>query len=274
MGRAAIYLDGGAEANRGRPVFVSLCLRSSLLDGHGFVHGFSLRTGGVSLPPFDTLNLAWTVGDDAASVEKNRSLLASAIGYAPEALYEVSQVHGASVRVVAAGDTVTDVRRTEADALVAQPKRGALGVRVADCVPLLLADVESRAVAAVHAGWRGAVRGVVAATVDALGREAGTRPSALVAAIGPHIRVDAFEVGDDVATEISAAAQGRRVVRGNGPRPFVDLSLVVRAQLEALGVPADAIDDIGGCTHGEPARFFSFRRDGARSGRHLAVIVS
>jgi YfiH family protein len=252
---------------------VSVALRSSLLDEHGFAHGFSLRTGGVSEPPFDSLNVARNVGDETSAIDENRVRLARAVGYVPDALFEVSQVHGATVVVVEGGENVEVVRGVSADALVARRGAGAIGVRVADCAPVLLADVETRAVAAVHAGWRGAVRGVVAAAIASLVRNFDSRPEMLVAAIGPHIRVGAFEVGDDVAAEIAAAAHGRDVVRRAEPRPFVDLSRVVRAQLEHAGVRPEAIDDVGGCTHDEPERFFSFRRDGQRSGRHLAVIV-
>ncbi len=197
---------------------------STLLARHGVRHGFSLRTGGVSRAPFEALNLARNVGDDDAAVDENRRRLAIAVDYAEDRLYEVSQVHGADVRVLAPDDSVAGVRTTEADAIVALAReaRVAIGVRVADCVPVLIADIETRAVAAVHAGWRGVVRGVIPAALDALAREAGSRPSSLVAALGPHIRVGAFEVGDDVAREIAAVAHGRAVVHEATPRPFVD----------------------------------------------------
>ncbi len=248
-------------------------LRSELLVGLGFRHGFSLRTGGVSAPPFDTLNLGRAVGDDPAAVEENHRRFAEAVGCAPGRLFEVSQVHGAEVVVVGPDADPDAVRATEADALVAPAlPEMAVGVRVADCIPLLLADPVTGAVAAVHAGWRGTVARVVDRAIDALEREAGARARDLVAVIGPHIRVGAFEVGEDVAARIAAEAHGEDVVVRGAGKPHVDLARVVRAQLGARGVEGARIDDVGGCTQTDGERFFSYRRDGKRSGRHLAAI--
>lgn len=251
-------------------------LRSALLTQHGFRHGFSLRAGGVSAAPYDTLNLGRAVGDDPEAVEANHARLAEAVGYRVESLYEVSQVHGADVHVVDDGARVADVRTVTADALVVRGEGRAVAVRVADCAPVLIADTRTRAVAAAHAGWRGTVAGVVPATIAKLVEHAGSRVEDLVVAIGPHIRVEAFEVGEDVAATIAAAAHGADVVRRDRrwPKPHVDLAAVLRAQLAAIGVGPERVDDAGGCTQTEPERFFSFRRDGKRSGRHVGVIVA
>ncbi len=251
---------------------MAVILGSELLARHGFSHGFSLRTGGVSAAPFDTLNLARTVGDDPAAVAENTRRFVQAIGAEASPLYEVSQVHGNAVGQVEAGAGVEAVRGIEADALVIGAGQGAVAVRTADCVPLLVGDRRSRTVAAIHAGWRGTVRGVVAATFAVL-EARGIDAKDVVVAIGPHIRLDAFEVGEDVAREIAAAAPGEDVVRWDDPRPHVDLARVVRAQLAGLGVESDAIDDVGGCTFTEADRFFSYRRDRAPSGRHLSAIA-
>jgi len=260
---------------------VSAVLRSSLLTGHGFSHGFSTREGGVSAPPFDSLNLARNVGDDPAAVAENHRRFAEALGVSGTRVYEVTQVHGAVVQRVGRADSVAAVRLLEADALVTGPASGpapknealCLAIRTADCVPVLIADPESRAVAAAHAGWRGIVAGVIPRAILALAEAGGGDPSNFVAAIGPHIRVDAFEVGDEVAQEIEAAAPGCGAIRPRQPRPHADLSLVVRAHLGAGGVRNDNVDDVGGCTFVDAARFFSYRRDGSRSGRLLSAIV-
>jgi len=257
-------------------------LRSRVLSALGIAHGFNLRTGGLSEGPYASLNLGRSVGDLPERVEQNHRRFAAAVGYAPDALYETSQVHGAAVHVVDAGRQAQaerpprSVRAIEADALIAPAGGLAVGVRVADCVPLLLLDTRSGAVAAVHAGWRGTVRGVVEAGVHNLLATGAGDPSALRAAALPHIRRCCFEVGDDVALELLAATPGRdlSVIDRSRPKPHVDLTAIVSAKLRALGVPADAIDAVGGCTRCEPERFFSFRRDGKQSGRHLAVIVS
>lgn len=240
-------------------------LSSELLARHGFAHGFSLRTGGVSAGAFASLNLGRAVGDEPACVAENVRRFAGAIGADVGRLFEVSQVHGRAVARVAASSEVEAMRRVEADALVTSVPGAAIGVRTADCVPILIGDRESGAVAAVHAGWRGVVAGVLDAALDALASDAGS----LVAAIGPHIRV--FEVSDEVAREIASAARGEDVVVAGSPRPHVDLARAVRAQLRARGVLE--IDDVGGCTLSEPDRFFSHRRDAGRTGRHLSAIV-
>lgn len=252
-----------------------LVIGSERLAREGFAHGFSTRIGGVSSPPFDTLNLGRTVGDDPERVAENHRRLARTIGYDLARLYESTQVHGRAVRVLAPGEDVGAVRASEADALVATEAEAAVGVRTADCVPVLVADPETGAVAAIHAGWRGIVAGVIDAAIVALARRAGAPIRRLVAAIGPHIRTTSFEVGEDVAAQIAAAAgDAAVVVRGGGQKPRVDLARAVIARLVALGFDRDRVDDVGGDTFAEADRFYSHRREGSRSGRHLSVIVA
>jgi YfiH family protein len=280
-------------------------LRARRLTEQGFLHGFSTRAGGVSLPPYATLNLGAAVGDDPASVAENQRRFAVEVGYAPERLFVVSQVHGAAVRVVGPHDAPERVRAEAADGLVAGAG-ACVGVRTADCVPILLADPETRSVAALHAGWKGCVAGVVGSGVQALARHSAAPPARLSAAIFPHIRVCCFEVGADVAEALARAAPGGEVVRrgdalpkdsargdlrrggavradvglgagqalADGGKPRVALVEIVRAQLLAAGLLAAAIDDVPGCTCCEPERFFSYRRDASASGRHLAAIVA
>jgi polyphenol oxidase len=254
---------------------VAHLLKSRLLEGLGVRHGFNLRTGGVSqAAAYSSFNLGRAVGDDPELVRENHRRFAAAVGYDESALFETSQVHAAGVLTVAGSEAQPAVRGLEADALVAAPGGVAIGVRIADCAPVLLLDTESGAVAALHAGWRGTVRGVVAAGVQTLLQRGGGRSEALAAAIFPHIRRCCFEVGDDVAAELVAASPDPNVVDWSRGKPHVDLMAILVAQLAALGIPRERIDDIPGCTRCEPQRFFSFRRDGKQSGRHLAAIVS
>ena len=241
-----------------------MIVRSALLERHGFEHAFSTRQGGVSEGPFRSLNLARTIGDDPAHVAENTRRFVAELGDPP--LFEVSQVHGREV-VEAHDQSVDEVRAVEADALITRVPGQAVAVRTADCVPILLADPETGAVAAVHAGWRGVEARIALAAIERLGA-----PGALLAAIGPHIRVDAFEVSDEVAARIAAVAHGEPVVEARDPRPPVDLARAVMAQLRDAGVAT--IDDVGGCTHAEAARFFSHRRDAGETGRHLSAIVA
>lgn len=250
-------------------------LTAKLLCDAGFRHGFSLRTGGVSGAPFDTLNLARNVGDDPEAVRQNHLRFAEAVGYAPGNLYEVSQVHGARVEVLEEGVEPLALRAREADAIVSARPNTAVGVRVADCVPVLLAHPRSGAVAAVHAGWRGVVAGVVPSAVGALAAQVGAERSEFLAALGPHIGPDAFEVGHEVAAALQGCLPGvEGVVLAREPRPHVSLATAVRAQLVRAGLFDANVEIVEGCTFRESQRFFSFRRDGKRSGRHLAVIVA
>jgi len=252
------------------PVLVAvrdvMLLESKLLHAAGFAHGFSTRNGGVSEGPFATLNLARSVADDPAAVEENLRRFAEAARIDERALYAVSQVHGAVVRTVHRAEDPAAVRGVEADALIAVEPGVAVSVRTADCLPVLIADPASGRVAAIHAGWRGVVRGIVPAAVAALA----PGPDA-VAVVGPGIGPCCFEVGPEVAESIAASAPGTPVVVP-GTRPKVDLRAAVRAQLAAAGVRR--VDVLDACTMCDPARFFSFRRDGKRSGRMLSAIAA
>lgn len=224
-------------------------LRSNTLGAAGFLHAFPER-GAADADLVHELDLPPGVS-----------------------IVQVKQVHG--------GDAIDAAEAGPdrcADALVLRAGAGpaAVGVRVADCVPVLVADEASGNVAAIHAGWRGVVAAVVRAGVARLtGSGVHSASPRLVAAIGPCIGPCCFEVGSDVAEQIAAASQGARVVVAyRGEKAFVDLRAAVRAQLLAAGVEGTNIDDVSGCTKHEIARFHSFRRDGPRSGRMLAAIAA
>jgi polyphenol oxidase len=235
-----------------------------VLASAGFRHAFftgALSFGGAAADP--------------GAVAKSIARAAGALGVDPARLFVVTQVHGRDVVRVGAGDERDHVLARRADAIVARTAGVACGVRVADCVPVLVADRRSGAVAAIHSGWQGTAVDVVGAGVAALVREAGGDAD-LIAAIGPHIRVCCFEVGDDVAARLAGCSLARDVVdRTRGERPHVHLENIVRAQLVAAGVRAEAIDDVQGCTVCDAeARFFSFRREREKSGRMLAAMVA
>jgi YfiH family protein len=183
-------------------------------------------------------------------------------------------VHGGVVVTVDCAERPDAFRAREADALVAPAGGVAAGVRIADCAPVLLADLDSGAVAAIHAGWRGTVAGVLEAGCEALLRAGAGRRAALHAAIFPHIRACCFEVGDDVAVTLRAASPEDAVVDRSRAKPHVDLAAILVGKLAALGVARERVDVVSGCTRCEPERFFSYRRGGQRSGRHLCAIVS
>lgn len=249
-------------------------LQSSLLQRKGFRHGFSLRVGGVSQVPFDSLNLGRAVGDEPEAVEENVQRFRCDVGIDADRMYELSQVHGTIVHIADGSIEPKVFRARQGDALVSATPGVAVGARTADCVPVLIGDLHTGAVAAVHAGWRGVLAGVIHTTTHVLQRLTGTEPATWCAAIGPHIRKCCFEVGNDVAGDFERLSTSADLVDHGFERPHVSLVEFVKAQLAQDGVQAPNIDDVGGCTYCDPARFFSYRRDGARSGRHLAVIVS
>jgi hypothetical protein len=227
----------------------------------GFPHGFTTRTGGVSPAPWDTLNLGGAVGDDAERVAENWSRLERTTGLR---FARVRQVHGA--RVVRL-DAAT-APREDADAVVVPGGEVAACVSVADCVPILLADPGTGAVAAVHAGWRGTVALVAAEAVRAVAREVGAPAGRLLAAIGPSIGACCYEVSEDLSARFARELGGDVVREGR-----VDLWAANRRILEREGVPAERIDVLGRCTSCEPGRFFSHRRDAGRTGRQVAFIA-
>ena len=240
--------------------------RSSLLAAleGPIVHGFSTRRGGVSSGRHATLNVAGGA-DEAVNVAENLARLGREGGFDPQQLYTARQVHGC--RVLRGREHQPD---SEADALwwAADDGRGVVAVRSADCVPVLLADRRKTVVAAIHSGWRGTVAEVVPATVATLAREAGISPHTLVAAIGPCIEWERFEVGPEVAAKFPPQFVHRR----GSERHRVDLVATIREQLQACGVRSDSIERVGGCTYSDPTRYFSYRRDGAGMGQHLSFI--
>jgi YfiH family protein len=248
-------------------------LRSPLLGAAGFRHAFFTRRGGVSLGPYEALNFGYSVGDEREHVDENYRRAAGALGVAADAVLVLSQVHGNAVVEVEPGLSRRGLIAREGDALIAGHGELACGVRTADCVPILLADPDTGSVAAIHAGWRGTVRRIVEQAVNELER-LGARRARLLAAIGPHISRAAFEVGDDVAGELERASTATDAIDARpGTRPHADLRRILSAQLQEAGLEARAIDQVHGCTVEEPERFFSYRRDGAKSGRMLSAIV-
>jgi hypothetical protein len=239
----------------------------------GFCHAFFTSAGGVSSGPFATLNLSSSVGDSPVDVAENLSRAADWLGIDVAELYWASQIHGRVVIVLDRRLSVESVRMTSADALIASEGHGACCVRTADCVPVLVADRVSGRVAAIHAGWRGVVAGIVPQTIARL-MELGSKRDHLIAAIGPHIREEAFEVSEEVAQQIGDATPQICVVRrGFGVRPHVSLAQSLFEQLKLAGLGRDQLDDVGGCTYQESDRFFSYRRQGRASGRHLHAIL-
>jgi hypothetical protein len=252
-----------------------LALQSPLLRQAGFSHAFFTRRGGISRPPWNSLNLAASTGDDPDAVRENLVRAARTLGVPVEKLYFLSQVHGVDACVLTGDEDRERVLRHVGDITLSRVPGVACGARSADCVPVLLADRRSGAVAAVHSGWRGTVLGAAREGVAAL-RKLVAAELDVVAAIGPHIERCCFQVGADVAEQLAGAssAGGSAIHHDPHGKALVDLRLILRAQLRDAGMAGDCIDDVAGCTVCQPDRYFSYRRDGQRSGRLLSAIVS
>jgi hypothetical protein len=227
----------------------------------GVRHGVFTRHGGVSRGPFASLNVGRVDGEVPAHVDENRRRLAAALGGGP--LVGMRQVHGRTVKVVTAEDVSTPP--PTADALVTDVTGVLLMVQVADCQPVLLCDPVKRAVAVVHAGWRGSVANVVAATVHTLKERYGTRPRDLVAGIGPSLGPCCGEF-IHYRREIPENLWAFRV----GDHHF-DFWAVTRSQLVAEGLAPQRIETAGWCTRCRTDLFYSYRKEGT-TGRFAAVI--
>lgn len=219
------------------------------------------RDGGVSVAPYDALNLGEHVGDAPAAVARNRALLATRLGAPPVFL---QQVHGTAVETLPSPHAVP-----QADACLTTAPALACTIMVADCLPVLFCDAQGRAVAAAHAGWRGLAAGVLEHTVAAL-RQALAEPAPVLAWLGPCIGPAAFEVGDEV--KAAFGANEAACFRAHGHKWLADLPALARRRLEALGVSVHGNDGTPDwCTVGNASRFFSHRRDRV-SGRMAACI--
>lgn len=247
-----------------------------LRESCGIVVAFSERGGGRSRPPFDSLNLAAHVGDDPAAVDENRARLMASLGIASlrERLTMAEQVHGTTVRAVwGAGVGLGAFARQSGpppvpatDALVTTEPDAPIMLCFADCVPVILvAPGPLRGVAVVHAGWRGALAGVVAQGVRRLAVETGAEPAEMLAYIGPHVGVCHYEVSEELLSQFVdafgtiAAAQGR-----------LDLGAVVSESLNGVGVPLSSQHRADVCTVERTDAFFSHRAEGL-TGRHGAL---
>jgi polyphenol oxidase len=253
-----------------------------LLQDAQILHAFSTRQGGVSAPPFASLNLGMSVGDERAQVEENRRRFFGGLGVDAAQVVRVYQAHGNGVLCVddavtrQAGfpESLVDRARTF-DALVTNRPGLALTVSTADCVPILIHDPVRRAIAAVHAGWRGTAGRIVATALAALREAYGTDPADCRAAIGPCIRACCFEV-DAPVVEAMASALADWETHATATRPGhwqLDLAGINRALLERAGMRPGNIADLGLCTSCRTDLFFSHRRDKGRTGRLMNFIL-
>ena len=237
-------------------------------------HGFFTRRGGVSRGGYASLNCSLSSGDARESVLENRARAAHAIDVVPSNLVGLTQVHGTdAIPVTAAWEPGTGPR---ADAMVTDRPGIALGIITADCAPILLADTVAGVVGAAHAGWRGAIAGIIEATVGAMIR-LGAQPARMAAAVGPCIRQASYEVAADLRDAVLAqdADNDRFFVAGRREARWqFDLCGYCAARLAAAGIVL--VDMVDADTAADEDRFFSYRRQtlagGGPTGHQISVI--
>ncbi|MDU8942993.1 peptidoglycan editing factor PgeF [Ovoidimarina sediminis] len=238
----------------------------------GIRHGFFTRKGGASSGVFDGLNCGPGSSDQKEMVEINRARVAQAMDVGPDALLTVHQVHSPDVIEV---DGPVGTPRPKADALVTATPGLALAVLTADCQPVLFADPDAGVVGAAHAGWKGALEGVLEATIDAM-EGLGAKRGRICAVIGPAISQRAYEVGPEFMDRFldTDPATARFFAGGDGDRVQFDLPAYGLARLRAAGI--GEAEWTRHCTYSDPARFFSYRRSVHRKeadyGRLISVI--
>jgi YfiH family protein len=238
-------------------------------------HAFFTRSGGVSQGVYASLNGGTGSNDAPDRIAENRARMAATLGVAPDRLLTAYQVH--SPDVVVAKEPWAHANRPRADAIVTRMPGLAIGVSTADCGPLLFADPETDVIGAAHAGWRGALSGVIEATVAAM-EQLGAKRARIAAALGPTIRQPNYEVGPEFVERFVAADPANARFFAPAQRPahaMFDLAGYIADRVHRAGI--DNFEDLGLCTYAEPERFFSYRRMTKAGepdyGRHINAIA-
>lgn len=227
-------------------------------EDQGFVAAFGTRVG--TLP-----------GEPA---EATAARLAGALGLGDSRLVMAKQVHSAIVRVLESDRDLADTGRTECDAMTTARRGTLLGIKTADCVPVLIADTRTRAIAAAHAGWRGAAARIVERTFATMVAKHGASRADCIAVVGPAISAAAYEVGSDVLERFqSEFPYASRIISNvHDDKGHIDLKEACAIQLEMCGLDREQIFVSDACTLREPDRWFSYRREGAAAGRIISIV--
>lgn len=255
-------------------------LLSNILDKEpNILHFFTTRAGGVSGGAYDSWNMGNFSDDDPVNISRNRNILAQMFFMELSDFIIPHQTHGAEVIKIddaflrqSASELVNALYGV--DATITREKGIFLCVTTADCVPVLLYDKKKKATAAIHAGWRGTVNRIVERTVKSMMEEFGTSPADILAAIGPAILVENYEVGDDVISEFEKNGFDLSdVLLKSTKKSKLDLKEINRRELIRLGIPEQQIEKSDLCTYTHADLFFSARRQTIHSGRMLAGIM-
>jgi YfiH family protein len=239
--------------------------------GDGITQAIFTRKGGVSPAPWAELNLGGTVGDDPKRVLKNRHIALMTLGCDPGSIYDVWQVHGVNV-AIANSPRPQEMPHLHADIILTNTPGITLLMRFADCVPVLLHDPIQKVVGIAHAGWLGTVRGVARIAVDAMVTNFGSKPGKILAAIGPSIGPDHYQVGPDVVAQVRQAfkSDSSSLLSGKNGALYFDLWAANRLSLEQAGVEQIEVANL--CTACNTKDWYSHRAEHGLTGRFGAII--
>jgi len=254
-------------------------LFENLSRKRGIMHFISTRDGGVSKPPFDTLNLSFNVSDDPEHVLSNRKLLSSALGFKLEGLTVAKQVHGNKVALVTdkmrgKGSIDHSSALDDTDAMITNTPGIMLMIQVADCVPLLFFDAKRKVIAVAHAGWRGTVLSIAKHTVESMVKRFRSDPRDIYVGIGPSIGPCCYEVGHEVIKEVEKNLKNAKdLIKVKYGSAYFDLWEANKRQLIDSGIPLSNIEVSGICTNCNSNTFFSSRAGKGVTGRFGAGIM-
>ncbi len=238
--------------------------------------GFTTRNGGLSRPPYNSLNLGYNTEDPRHNVEGNRSSLARAFDLQPHLLLTVKQVHGTDILLIdEPNPDLSHFLNVECDTVVTNQPGIMIGVLTADCYPVVIFDPVQRAAAVIHVGWRGAAAGILGKTVESLQSSFGSRPEQLVAAVGPGIGAHKYEVDRPVRDAFRRGSGhwekiAKEVELGKW---HLDLRKSALLQLGDAGLDPSRVEAADECTCCHRELFFSYRRDGGVTGRQLGFVM-
>ncbi len=252
-----------------------------LFQNHPLIAAVSTRIGGVSEAPFDSLNMGLHVGDDPAAVQENRRRFFQVLGSDASRLICANQVHGTHIEIVGKKDCGRGALSMEnaipnCDGLMTKEKQVPIIMNFADCTPLLFYDPVKEGIALSHGGWRGTAGNIAGKTIAKMETEFGCQRGNILCAIGPAIGLECFEVGHEVIeefTKLFSEAEMAKLSKAkeNGKYLF-DLHGANRLLMEQAGIPKEHIEDCGICTYCRDDLFYSYRKSGGKTGRHMAIL--
>ena len=240
------------------------------------VTGFTMRNGGSSRPPFNSLNLGFGSGDQLSQVEANRAAVARAFDLEPHLLLTVNQVHGSEILVIdQPNPDVSHFQRVESDAIITNQRNILIGILVADCFPIILYDKKKHVAGVIHLGWRGMAAGLLGRTVQAMREIFACQPTDLCAAVGPGIAAHSYEVDRPVRDAFrQGSGQWQRIATEVSLGHWqLDLQKSCLLQLDAAGIERSAVDIVEECTCCHKETLFSYRRDQGRTGRQMGFTL-